>query len=265
MAKWLLYSIFRFPKKNRVLLHNEKRVAMDQVIVPTLMRAGYYLVSFTMISLALFSVYSLSVIGERWWTFRRTRRDSVGLLRGVFVQVEDGGLRQALTACETRKGSHLGAVLASGLREFLPLASRNPGVHGGPELDRATVAAREAMQRATATEIERLEQRLTSLATLGNISPFVGLFGTVIGIMRSFEAISATGSGGLASVSAGIAEALVATAAGLFVAIPAVIAYNHFVSRVKTHATEMDAATSELIARVVRAAFSNAGDARAHG
>jgi len=231
---------------------------MDQFIVPALMRAGSYLVSLTMISLALFSVYSLSVIGERWWTFRQTRLASIGLLRRVLDQVEGGRLRQALGSCETRKGNHLGAVLASGLREFLPLESANPGLLAGSGLDRASLAAREAMQRATAVEIERLEQRLTSLATLGNISPFVGLFGTVIGIMRSFEAISRTGSGGLASVSAGIAEALVATAAGLFVAIPAVVAYNHFVSRVKTHATEMDGAASELIGRVARVALSGA-------
>ena len=110
------------------------------------------------------------------------------------------------------------------------------------------------MQRVTAMEIERLELHLTSLATLGNISPFVGLFGTVIGVMRAFEAISRTGSGGLGTVSAGIAEALVATAAGLFVAIPAVIAYNHFVSRVKAFDTEMDGAASELLTRVQRAA-----------
>jgi biopolymer transport protein ExbB/TolQ len=82
----------------------------------------------------------------------------------------------------------------------------------------------------------------------------VGLFGTVIGIMRAFEAISRTGSGGLGTVSAGIAEALVATAAGLFVAIPAVTAYNHFVSRVKAYASEMDGAASELLNRAQRAA-----------
>lgn len=238
---------------------------MDQLIVPALMRAGSHLVSLTMISLALFSVYSLAVIGERWWAFRQTRTASTGLVRRVLDQVGEGKLRQALAASETPKGSHLGAVLASGLRELLALESPNPGLHAGPELDRVSLAAREAMQRATASEIERLEQRLTSLATLGNISPFVGLFGTVIGIMRSFEAISRTGSGGLASVSAGIAEALVATAAGLFVAIPAVIAYNHFVSRVKTHATEMDGAASELIARVARAALAGVGGVEARG
>jgi biopolymer transport protein ExbB/TolQ len=233
---------------------------MDQFLVPALMHAGRYLVSLTMATLALFSVYSLSVIGERWWTFRRTRASSVGLLRRVLDQVDEGRLKPALTACEADRGSHLAAVLASGLREFQALESSNPGLRPGPELDRTTLVAREAMQRSTAAEIERLEQRLTSLATLGNISPFVGLFGTVIGIMRAFEAISRTGSGGLASVSAGIAEALVATAAGLFVAIPAVTAYNYFVSRVKSHATEMDGAASELTARVARAAvFAAAG------
>jgi len=235
---------------------------MDQVIVPALMRAGQYLVSLTMTALALFSVYSLSVIGERWWAFRRTRAASVGLLRRVFDHVDQGNLRTALEACEAGKGSHVGAVLASGLREFVALESGNPGLHAGPALDRAGETAREAMQRATAAEIERLEQRLTSLATLGNISPFVGLFGTVIGIMRAFEAISRTGSGGLASVSAGIAEALVATAAGLFVAIPAVTAYNYFVSRVKSHATEMDGSASELAARVSRVALSRPAVAR---
>jgi biopolymer transport protein ExbB/TolQ len=231
---------------------------MDQFIVPALLHSGRYLVSLTMTALALFSVYSLAVIGERWWTFRRARVASAGLLRRVFDEVEGGRLPQALAACKAGKGSHLAMVVASGLREFLPLHGSNPGLHAGPELDRASLAAREAMQRATAVEIERLEQRLTSLATLGNISPFVGLFGTVIGIMRSFEAISRTGSGGLASVSAGIAEALVATAAGLFVAIPAVVAYNHFVARVKSHATEMDGAASELTARIARAALCGA-------
>ncbi|HEX7512391.1 MAG TPA: MotA/TolQ/ExbB proton channel family protein [Candidatus Methylomirabilis sp.] len=227
---------------------------MDQLIIPALMHAGQYLVTLTLTALALFSVYSLSVIGERWWTFRQARTASDGLLASVLDEVGRGRLQEALTACKVGRGSYLAAVLAAGLREVLPLESANPGLHAGPDMDRATFAAREAMQRTTAAEIERLEQRLTSLATLGNISPFVGLFGTVIGIMRAFDAISRTGTGALASVSTGIAEALVATAAGLFVAIPAVIAYNHFVSRVKSAATEMDGAASELVATVHRTA-----------
>lgn len=218
------------------------------------MHAGRFLVSATMTVLSLFSVYSLAVIGERWWTFRKGRLRSAGLLPRVLASVDQGKLDEALALCEHATGSHVAPVLAAGLREYLPLASGNPGLHAGPALDRTSLPAREAMQRVTAAEIERLELRLTSLATLGNISPFVGLFGTVIGVMRAFEAISRTGSGGLGTVSAGIAEALVATAAGLFVAIPAVAGYNYFVSRVKGCVTEMDGATSELLIRVQRVA-----------
>jgi biopolymer transport protein ExbB/TolQ len=232
---------------------------MDRFVISALMHAGQHLVMLTMVCLAGFSVYSLSVIGERWWTLRRNRAASAGLLRRVLGHVDDGKLGEALAACGAGARSHLSAVLAAGLRELLPLELANPGLHGGPALERAMAVAREAMQRTTAAEIDRLEERLTSLATLGNISPFVGLFGTVIGIMRAFEAISRTGSGGLASVSAGIAEALVATAAGLFVAIPAVTAYNYFVGRVKSCVTEMDGAASEMLGRLARAALSRVG------
>jgi len=224
----------------------------DQIIIQTLMHAGKLLVSLTMTVLALFSIYSLAVIGERWWTFRQSRLASAGLLNRVLELVDHGKLQDALLVCERGTGGHAAPVLAAGLRELQPLASTNPGLHPGPALDRAAASAREAMQRVTAAEIGRLEHRLTSLATLGNISPFVGLFGTVIGVMRAFEAISRSGSGGLGTVSAGIAEALVATAAGLFVAIPAVTAYNHFVSRVKVYASEMDGAASELVTLVQR-------------
>jgi biopolymer transport protein ExbB/TolQ len=231
---------------------------MDQMLIQPLMHAGKYLVGLTMLVLVLFSVYSLAVIGERWWTFRQARRASLGATRRAFTMIDQGEFRQALQACDAAAGSHVGAVLSAGIRELVPLASANPGLRAGPALDRASVAAREAMQRTTALEIDRLEARLTALATLGNISPFVGLFGTVIGVMRAFEAISRTGSGGLGTVSAGIAEALVATAAGLFVAIPAVTAYNHFVSRVKILATEMDGAASELLGRVARLGHDDA-------
>jgi len=177
---------------------------LDRVLIPIMMQAGGLLVSLTLTTLVLFSVYSLAVIGERWWTFRRTRLASAGLVRRVLAAVEQGNLQEALDLCERGKGGHVGSVLAAGLREFLPLASKNPGLHAGPGIDQAAATAREAMQRVTSTEIGRLERHLVALATLGNISPFVGLFGTVIGVMRAFEAISRTGSGGLGTVSAGI-------------------------------------------------------------
>jgi biopolymer transport protein ExbB/TolQ len=232
---------------------------MEQVLIQTVMHAGRVLVFLTMAVLVLFSIYSLAVIAERWWTFRQARRASAGLSARVLATVERGDLAAALRQAEEGAASFLGPVLAAGLGELLPLASGNPGLHASPALEQASLLARDGMQRATAAQIERLERRLASLATLGNISPFVGLFGTVIGVMRSFEAISQSGHGGLGTVSAGIAEALVATAAGLFVAIPAVTAYNHFISRVKSSVTEMDAAASELLARVSRAAAAQTG------
>jgi biopolymer transport protein ExbB/TolQ len=232
---------------------------MDQILIQTLMHAGRLIASLTMATLVVFSIYSLAVIAERWWMFRQTRRASAGLGARVLATVERGDLAAALRQAEEGSGGFVGPVLAAGLWELLPLASGNPGLHPGPELERASALARDGMQRATAAQIERLERRLTVLATLGNISPFVGLFGTVIGVMRAFEAISQSGRGGIGTVSAGIAEALVATAAGLFVAIPAVTAYNHFVSRVKSCVTEMDAVASELLARVSRTAAGQAG------
>lgn len=234
----------------------------EQLIIQGLMRAGAHLVALTMLTLIVFSVYSLAVIAERWWTFRRARLASGGLLRRVAERVEAGEAVAARAICEQRQESPVGAVLAAGLNELRAAFSPNPGLAPGATLEWCCAAAREAMQRATAGEIDRLERGLTSLATLGNISPFVGLFGTVIGVMRAFEAISQTGSGGIGTVSAGIAEALVATAAGLFVAIPAVSAYNHFVSRVKSMATEMDGAASELIGTVQRLSMAAHGAER---
>jgi biopolymer transport protein ExbB/biopolymer transport protein TolQ len=237
---------------------------LDQLLIQGLMQAGRALVFLTMAALTLFSVYSLALIAERWWTFRRSRQASRRLLPGVLQALDDGKLAEAQALCERAGSGHVGRVLSAGLAELAAGVSVNSG-WDADRLPAAMTLAREAMQRATGREIERLERGLTGLATLGNISPFVGLFGTVIGVMRAFEAISRTGTGGLATVSAGIAEALVATAAGLFVAIPAVVAYNHFVSGVKSCAGEMDAAASELLARLQRRAWRDAGRVPAAG
>lgn len=221
----------------------------EQGIVPIVLQGGV-----TMGILLLFSIYSLGVIAERFVAYRNTRRRSAGVAPQVLRYVREGKIAEAVAACEMTEGSHVAGVLLAGLREVAPLASTNPGVHDKAALAKLIEPARGAMQRRASEEIGRLERYLGSLATLGNISPFVGLFGTVLGIIRAFEAIAKTGSGGLGTVSAGIAEALVATAAGLFVAIPAVMAYNAFVGRVKVFTTEMDNAASELADQLQRLA-----------
>jgi biopolymer transport protein ExbB/biopolymer transport protein TolQ len=210
----------------------------------------------TIVILALFSVFSLAVIGERLYTFRKAQQATRRAAETALQYVSDSKLVEALRLCEQNPESPVARVLQAGLLAVIDQS--NPGA-SGERLSRRRDACRGAMQRATASEIARLERYLGVLATLGNISPFVGLFGTVLGIIRAFEAIARTGSGGLATVSAGIAEALVATAAGLFVAIPAVMAYNYFIGRVKLFAMAMDNAASELADRLVEQAAYQEG------
>lgn len=109
-----------------------------------------------------------------------------------------------------------------------------------------------ALRRATTSEITRLEKYLTFLATTGSTAPFIGLFGTVWGIMSAFEKIGQTGSASLAVVAPGIAEALIATAIGLVAAIPAVMGYNHFQNRIKVLISEMDSFSTEFLNIVQR-------------
>ena len=202
----------------------------------------------TMVILAIFSIFSLAVIGERFYAYRKAQKATQEVAEKALQYVADGKMAEALRLCERNTGSPVAKVLEAGLLVVVDQA--NPAM-SGDRFSRRIESCKGAMQRTTSAEIIRLEGYLGSLATLGNISPFVGLFGTVLGIIRAFEAISKTGSGGLGTVSAGIAEALVATAAGLFVAIPAVMAYNYFLGRVKLFATAMDNAASEMVDRLL--------------
>lgn len=202
----------------------------------------------TMVILAIFSIYSLAVIGERFYTYRKAQNATQQVAEKGLQYVADGKMTEALRLCEQNTGSPVARVLEAGL---LAVIDQGDPALSGERLTRRIESCKGAMQRTTTAEITRLERYLGSLATLGNISPFVGLFGTVLGIIRAFEAISKTGSGGLGTVSAGIAEALVATAAGLFVAIPAVMAYNYFLGKVKVFVTVMDNAASEMVDRLL--------------
>jgi biopolymer transport protein ExbB/biopolymer transport protein TolQ len=202
----------------------------------------------TMVILAVFSIFSLAVIGERLYTFYKAQQATGQVAEKGLQYVADGKMTEALRLCERNGGSPVARVLEAGL---LAIIDREHPALSDKQLSRRLESCKGAMQRATSVEISRLERYLGSLATLGNVSPFVGLFGTVLGIIRAFQAIAKTGSGGIGTVSAGIAEALVATAAGLFVAIPAVIAYNYFVGRVKLFTAAMDNAASEMVDRLL--------------
>ncbi|MGH7356847.1 MAG: MotA/TolQ/ExbB proton channel family protein [Candidatus Rokuibacteriota bacterium] len=187
--------------------------------------------------LAFFSIVSWALIVEKWWQFRRVHGQTLGFLK-AFREARRPSIAQV--AAKKHRESPLAVMYSAAYQE----ADEPDGDDVGAErLD----AAERAMRRSAALEVARLERYLPFLATTASATPFIGLFGTVFGIMSAFHGIGAQGSASLAVVAPGISEALIATAAGLGAAIPAVVAYNYFVNRVKRWATEMDAFMLDLL------------------
>ena len=209
--------------------------------------------------LLLFSAVSWGIILYKIFVYRRAEQQTATFLN-VFRKSSKFSEVQAV--CPTLPASPLVGIFQSGYAELnTQLRSEKPqdAARLGPgDAARPTaVAARptlksldavdRALLRATTVELNKLEHRVPFLATTASITPFIGLFGTVWGIMGSFQQIGATGSSSLTAVGPGIAEALIATAAGLFAAIPAVYFYNHFTNRVKGFAAEMDDFSLEFL------------------
>ncbi len=188
-----------------------------------------------LVLLLFFSVFSWGIIFHKNRTFNAAIRDSRQFLK-IFRQGRK--LAEIRSACRALRASPLPEVFLAGYREIenQAVVSENPGK---PRV-RSLEAIQRALQIAASSELTRMEQRLTWLATTGAVTPFVGLFGTVWGIMDAFHGLGTAGSASLRSVAPGISEALVTTAAGLFAAIPAVIAYNQFVQRLKEFGALMD-------------------------
>ena len=202
--------------------------------------------------LAIFSIVSWALIVEKWWQLRRVRSRTVGFLK-VFREAR----RPSAVALVAKKfrDSPLAQVYVAAYQEL----SGSPEAldHGIEEADDAgdrLAAVDRAMRRQAGVEVAQLERYLPFLATTASACPFIGLFGTVWGVMSAFHGIGAQGSASLAVVAPGISEALIATAAGLGAAIPAVIGYNYFVNRVKHWATEMEGFTLDLLNMLSRPA-----------
>jgi biopolymer transport protein ExbB/TolQ len=192
------------------------------------------------------SVYSLTVAGERLLAYARARRQSMRFSGEADRLADEDGLA-ALSACARRYAdSHLAAVVSAGVAEYTRKSVR-------PELaaDEALDAAQHAAERATAVATAGFKRRTGGLATIGATAPFVGLFGTVIGIINAFAEMAKTQTAGIGSVASGIAEALVTTALGLVVALPAVWLHNHLVQRVEQFQVEMGNSCSALFDRLV--------------
>lgn len=189
-----------------------------------------------------FSVLSWAIILRKLRTFRAARNESLEFLK-VFRQSKK--LSEIRAFCRTLKESPLPEVFQAGYREIESQATmtENPGK---PRI-RSLEAVRRALQIGSSAELSRLEQWLVWLATTGSVTPFVGLFGTVWGIIDAFHGLASGGGATLHSVAPGIAEALITTAAGLFAAVPAVIAYNAFLQRIKEFGNQMDDFSLEFL------------------
>lgn len=185
--------------------------------------------------LLFFSVFSWAIILKKGRSFKLARRDSQRFLK---IFRESKKLSEIRSSSQALRSSPLAEVFQAGYREIenQAVVSENPG---GPRV-RSLEAVHRALQIAASAETRRLEQWLTWLATTGAVTPFIGLFGTVWGIIDAFTGLGSAGTASLRSVAPGISEALVTTAAGLFAAIPAVVGYNQFVQRVREFGALMD-------------------------
>jgi biopolymer transport protein ExbB/TolQ len=192
--------------------------------------------------LAILSIYSLTLSGERWWRYRMAKKQSLQFALLTTQYLKQDRPQDAIASSKKFKNSHLAKVVSAGLLEFMVEEQSSP-LSGYDVIE----AARRAIERATLMTTADFKRGLGGLATIGATAPFIGLFGTVVGIINAFRGMAITGSGGLGAVSAGIAEALVTTAVGLFVAIPAVWLYNYFLNQVERFQVEMANSSSELI------------------
>ena len=195
--------------------------------------------------LVIMSMISFGVAIERIYTFAQARKQSKLYAPQVAKHLKDGRLKDAIAISSSKnyRYSHLAKVVLAGMQEY------QFQQESGSNLSREDLVdtVRRAIQRASALTANDLKKGVASLATIGATAPFVGLLGTVVGIINAFQGIAATGSGGLGAVSAGISEALVETALGLVVAIPAVWFYNYLTGRIEYFNVEMDNSSSELL------------------
>lgn len=186
--------------------------------------------------LLLMSIYSIAVMLERYLTFRSAITQSREFVPKAVAMLKSSQLDEALQLSRNYKKSHLAMVVNSGLQELTGAKTKNP-----------LRKAKRALRRSAAMKTAELQRGLSSLATVGSTAPFVGLFGTVIGIINAFTKMNQTESAGFTVIAGGISEALITTAFGLLVAIPAVWTFNYFTNRINHFAIEMKNSAEELV------------------
>ncbi|MBI5243679.1 MAG: MotA/TolQ/ExbB proton channel family protein [Elusimicrobia bacterium] len=189
---------------------------------------------FTLLPLLLLSMYSLALVWERYAFYTRSIAGLPRFLDALRSMLSAGELKDALAHCKQYTGMASSVVQAA--------------LVGPVGKDERMNAVERAIGRQTAL----LEERLAALGTIGSIAPFIGLFGTVLGVMRAFKDLAHATGAGPGVVAVGISEALIATAAGIFVAIPAIVAYNYFTTKANRFADEMRWVTEEILDRLTQ-------------
>jgi biopolymer transport protein ExbB/biopolymer transport protein TolQ len=196
---------------------------------------------FVFIVLVILSVISLTIGVERGLVFRAAKKQSLKFAQLATMHLKRDQLDQVIDQSKKFKHSHLAKVVSAGLMEFQ--FEKETPLSGQDVIE----AARRAIDRSMFTTTADFKRGTGVLATIATSAPFIGLFGTVVGIINAFQGMAVTGSGGIGAVSAGIAEALVTTAVSLAVAVPAVWIFNIFTNKIERFQMEMSNASSELI------------------
>jgi biopolymer transport protein TolQ len=240
---------------NLVTAQVETTAAKPKGILDILMETESLVVIAVLVLLAILSLISWYIIGYKWFYLRKVRNESLKFL-DVFWQSKR--LDAIYQSAEQFPSAPVSQVFKAGYIELSKLKSRDQGEGGGDAM-KVHLSGIEnvdrSLRRATSTEMTQLEAMVPFLATVGSTAPFIGLFGTVWGIMAAFVNIDAAGAAGLDVVAGPIAEALIVTAAGLFAAIPSVVFYNIFVNRIRVLGADMENFSSDFLNIVKRHFF----------
>lgn len=200
------------------------------------------------IILILLSVITIYLFIERQLVFARARKKSLAVAPKLAELMKNGQLKEAMALASKKenKASHLARVTAAGIEEFLGARESNLS------LEEQIQSAERGCERARSLFTQELKRGLSIMATIATSSPFIGLFGTIFGIINAFRGMAMTGSGGIGAVAAGIAEALVTTAFGIGVAVIALWTFNSLNTKIEVYNTEMENTTSQIVDYFIR-------------
>ena len=202
------------------------------------------------------SIWSLTVTIQKWWAQRKAQAETRKFVPEFSQFLEEDNLTEAIKLAESYKRSHVARVLGGALGEVRPL------IQDGSVTVADINSAERAVERNMMIILAELKRGLGILATVGATGPFVGLLGTTMGIVNSFQGMATAGTAGLGAISAGIAEALITTALGLLVAIPAVWAYNYFTTKIENLTVEMTYTSKEMIDYLIKGVAGEFGRSR---